>query len=218
MDTSIAIAGTTEKYAYKVTIDHGIFGSGQPVKFGIRQDVTLFAQGHSKTIRDYIAKPEQVSGNLSPGVLKGSYAKFVVEAAPSSNTLSPSSSSSNTPPVSPTRPKSPSGLGGMGGAIHGTGASVVRWRGEAQAIVESSHMKSKKEHRFIDAFSSYVGELYSIRHTFELCISVRGDKSAANGNNGVSEVKFEAPAVFVDCDKDTRDWVMRNSNALKQEE
>ncbi|KAI9338595.1 hypothetical protein DFJ73DRAFT_798228 [Zopfochytrium polystomum] len=246
MDTSVTISGSNETLDWRVHVDRGIFGIGQPVTFtvghvqaadprhditavavAVRQEIVLRAEGHTKTVRMHIAKPD-VRGKItvearagangggasrsksrSPSASGGGAAapaqqqhqqqQASLQASMSGLSLSPAAAGDGGSPGRSERrrsatlqpPPSPSGGG------------VVRWVGAVQAVVESAHVRDR-EHRSIDAFSPCTTELISVRHAFEVVVSVRG----------MADVRLDAPATFVDADRDTREWVLRNASTL----
>lgn len=167
-DNSVSLLGANGYISWNVVVDRGIFGLNQPVNFkiseikeiasktvsitevsvGIRQDVTLTAEGVTRTITEYIAKPD---------VRKGVKREKLKETG------------------------------------------EYKWSGEVTALVEAAHVR-KKDHTAVDALSSSTGDGFTISHAFEVKVKFSGGM----------EVIFDGPAVFVDADKETQDWVIRN--------
>ncbi|KAJ3193611.1 hypothetical protein HK101_004545 [Irineochytrium annulatum] len=173
VDTSVLLAGSNERLEWRIEIDRGIFGIGDPVTFlvhhirpadprttitsvtvGIRQDVVLAVDGNSRTVREYISLPD-VAGKL---------------------------------------------------LLEGTRDHGAFWRGTVVAGVQAQHQRSK-DHKAVDAFPAIELDCVAVRHWFEVCVKIKGE----------ADFRAEAPAVYIDADKEVRDWVVRNAAAIKED-
>ncbi|KAI8846315.1 hypothetical protein BC829DRAFT_398912 [Chytridium lagenaria] len=81
------------------------------------------------------------------------------------------------------------------------------WAGEVYAAIDSTHWRSRKDHRSVDALQDITCELFAVRHAFEITIKMKGEP----------EFKVEAPCIFIEADGETRAWVLRNAAAIQEE-
>ncbi|KAJ3411624.1 hypothetical protein HDV05_001889 [Chytridiales sp. JEL 0842] len=172
------ISGANSQLEWRVTVSKSTFAVGDPVTFtihqvasldpstlitgvnlAIRQDIILTVDGHTKTIRQYIARPD------SKGKIKATSHKTTL------------------------------------------GTSTTLFTGSLETSVPTTHLKLKEHKKAIDVFSTTeegMSELFKVRHVFELSVGVKGGK----------ECRFETQGVFIDSDKETREWVLRNVDSL----
>ncbi|KAJ3046255.1 hypothetical protein HDV00_000067 [Rhizophlyctis rosea] len=91
-----------------------------------------------------------------------------------------------------------------GKAVNG----AERWFGDLSISVPATHMKLKKDKQkklkttksTVDVFPSFEADLIGVHHVISIVIKFKGGK--------VPDVKLEAPAVFIDADKEIREWVL----------